>query len=383
VGAEPMFTVNFGTGTAQEAANWVRFTNVEHDWGVKYWEVGNEVYGSWETSWTHDATEYVNGDAAYDGFNTFCQAMKAVDPTILVGAVGTADPTEYDGWGPTVLQLAGDCMDFYIVHRYPLGPGDLDYQGLLMDPPAAWPGIGDSVRQMLADNAPGHDIRVAVTEYNSYYTEPEELAIQTVNMLFLADTLGQIIDQDFTFVNHWNILNSLTVNGGDYGYLLVWSANYRQPSYYVFPLWSRAGDQRLASTVNRNAGTEMTVYATRHSVTGDVTLLVINKTGENQTGSIEIESFRTAGIAQAYVAQGDTLDDLSVAYNGSEDQPIDLTMVAPIVTAGISETFTYTFPAYSVTSLTVYSQKVIYLPLILRKYQGALFYTMKNMERKL
>jgi len=353
VGAEPLFTANFGSGTAQEAADWVRFTNLAHNWGVKYWEVGNEIYGDWETSWTHDATPYVLGDATHDGFNAFCQAMKAVDPTILVGAVGTAYPNEYNGWGPTVLQLAGDCLDFYVVHRYPLGPGDLDYLGLLVDPPAAWPAIGHSVRQMLADYAPGRNIQIAVTEYNSYYTEPEELAIQTVNLLFLADTLGQISEQGVTFANHWDILNNLTANGGDYGYLLVDSAHYRQPSYYVFPLWSRAGDQRIASTVNRDAGTEMTVYASRHSLSGDVTLLVINKTGEAQTGTIEIAGFKTTGTLEAYIAQGDSLADSSVAYNGNENPPVDLSTVAPIVTAGITETFTYTFPAYSVTSLTV------------------------------
>ena len=353
VGAEPMFTANFGSGTAQEAADWVHFTNVEHDWDVKYWEVGNEVYGSWETSWTHDATEYVLGDATHDGFNAFCQAMKAVDSSILVGAVGTAYSSEYNGWGPTVLQLAGDCMDFYVVHRYPLGPGDLDYQSLLMDPPAAWPAIGDSVRQMMADHAPGRDIQIAVTEYNSYYTEPEELAIQAVNLLFLADTLGQIVDQGFTFANHWDILNNLDANGGDYGYLLVGSANYRQPSYYVFPLWSRAGDQRIVSTVNCDAGPEMTVYASRHSTSGDVTLLVINKMGEDQAGTVEVEGVKTAGTLEVYIAQGDSLDDLSVAYNGDENPPIDLSTVAPLVTTGITETFTYTFPAYSVTSLTV------------------------------
>jgi alpha-L-arabinofuranosidase len=314
VGAEPMFTANFGTGTAQEAADWVHLTNVEHDWNVKYWEVGNEIYGAWETSWTHDATEYVHGNATHDGFNAFCQAMKTVDPTILVGAVGTAYPDEYDGWGPTVLQLAGDCMDFYAIHRYPLGPGNLDYQGLIMDPPTAWSSIGNSVRQMIADNAPGQEIQIAITEYNSYYTEPEELAIQTVNMLFLADTLGQLIDQGFVFANHWDILNNLTANGGDYGYLLKESANYRQPSYYVFPLWSRAGDQRIASTVNRDAGTEMTVYASRHSASGDVNLVVINKTGEDQTGTIEIDEFNAAGTIEAYTAQGDSLDDPSVTY---------------------------------------------------------------------
>ncbi len=171
--------------------------------------------------------------------------------------------------------------------------------------------------------------------------------------LFLADTLGQIVDQGFTFANHWDILNNLDANGGDYGYLLVGSANYRQPSFYVFPLWSRAGDQRIASTVNRDAGPEMTVYASRHSTTGDVTLLVINKTGDDQAGTVGMDGIKTAGTLEAYTAQGDSLDDLSVAYNGDENPPIDLSTVAPLVTTGITETFTYTFPAYSVTSLTV------------------------------
>jgi hypothetical protein len=209
------------------------------------------------------------------------------------------------------------------------------------------------VRLMMADHAPGRDIQIAVTEYNSYYTEPEELAIQTVNLIFLADTLGQIVDQGFTFANHWDILNSMTANGGDYGYLLVGSAHYRQPSYYVFPLWSRAGDQRIASAVNRDAGTQMTLYASRHSTTGDVTLLVINKTGEDQAGTIEIDGFKTTGTLEAYIVQGDSLGDWSVAYNGDENPPIDLSTVAPLVTTGITETFAYTFPAYSVTSLMV------------------------------
>ena len=142
-------------------------------------------------------------------------------------------------------------------------------------------------------------------------------------------------------------------NGGDNDCLLADSGNYRQPSYYVFPLWRRAGDQRIAPTVNRDPVSEMTVYASRHSGTGDVTLLVINKTGEAQTGTIESRGLTPSGTIEAYIAQGDSLDDLSVGYNGNENPPIDLGTVAPIITTGVFETFTYTFPLYSVTSLTI------------------------------
>lgn len=59
----------------QEAANWVTDMNVTRHLGVKYWEIGNEVYGSWEQGNT-DGTTYGNRYVA------FYKAMKAVDPTI-------------------------------------------------------------------------------------------------------------------------------------------------------------------------------------------------------------------------------------------------------------------------------------------------------------
>lgn len=354
VGAEPMITVNFGSGSAAEAAAWVHYMNVQNNWDVKYWDIGNEIYGDWENSWTHDATEYVLGDETHDGFNEFCAAMKAVDPTIQVGIVGTLDETEYNGWGPTVLQLASDCLDIYTIHRYPLAPGSHDYAALLADAPTAWPVIGSTVRQMIQSHALG--VELAVTEYNSYYTLPEVLAVQTVNMLFLADTLGQIIEQGALYANQWDILNGSTDNNSRYGLLLEGMGNYRQPSYYVYPLWRRAGDQRLAPPItNRNPMTELTAYASRHTDTGNVTLLLVNKS-ETITGTISLENFQAQGRVEAYVAQGSDLSDAAVAYNGSEEPPIDLTTVLPIVGVVSSGVFSYTLPAYSVTSLTIFAE---------------------------
>jgi len=78
-GAQAFITVNYGTGTAEEAANWVRCANVTNRYGFKYWEIGNEVYGTWET----DANVHPN-----DAYNYATRAkdylaqMKAADPTI-------------------------------------------------------------------------------------------------------------------------------------------------------------------------------------------------------------------------------------------------------------------------------------------------------------
>ena len=85
-GAQSMVTVNYGSGTAQEAADWVRYANrgghhyngpvptyagassTGHSYGIKYWEIGNEMYGdgtygaTWEVNHNaHDPTTYANG----------------------------------------------------------------------------------------------------------------------------------------------------------------------------------------------------------------------------------------------------------------------------------------------------------------------------------
>ena len=82
-----MIIANYGTGTAEEAAGWVRYANVEKDYDVTYWTIGNENYGNghygadWEADDHADKSpkEYAATVIAY------AEAMKAVDPTIKVG----------------------------------------------------------------------------------------------------------------------------------------------------------------------------------------------------------------------------------------------------------------------------------------------------------
>ncbi|WP_226482663.1 alpha-L-arabinofuranosidase C-terminal domain-containing protein [Natrinema amylolyticum] len=96
VGCEPMICLNAGSGTPEEAARWVEYCNgstdtemgalrAEHGhpepYDVTYWEVGNELYGSWQIGWTTPA-----GNA--DRYRRFKTAMEAVDDSIEVMACG-------------------------------------------------------------------------------------------------------------------------------------------------------------------------------------------------------------------------------------------------------------------------------------------------------
>jgi hypothetical protein len=115
--------------------------------GIKYWEVGNEPYGngyygggdSWEcdygvpypyTNYTREANPQLSPAAYGQAVKAFSIAMKAVDPTIRVGAFSSTPPADYSWdyisgvnngqhWTPLVLAQCGSNIDFVIVHWYP------------------------------------------------------------------------------------------------------------------------------------------------------------------------------------------------------------------------------------------------------------------------
>jgi hypothetical protein len=73
----PILTVNMA-GTPQEAAAWVHYANKVKGYGVKYWELGNEMNGHWEAGGPWGAKEYAHQ------FIRFAEAMKAEDPSIVI-----------------------------------------------------------------------------------------------------------------------------------------------------------------------------------------------------------------------------------------------------------------------------------------------------------
>jgi alpha-L-arabinofuranosidase len=123
VGAEPSMTVNVeGRGaTAVEAAEWVEYCNgpqasvqgrlrarngYPDPHRVTYWEIGNEIWGDWVRGHSNAET-YAKNLARY------VTAMRAVDPSIKVIAVGDNDMA----WNRTVLRQGGP-FDYLAIHHY-------------------------------------------------------------------------------------------------------------------------------------------------------------------------------------------------------------------------------------------------------------------------
>ncbi len=125
LGAEPYVNVNFGTGSAAEAARWVEYMNGdpgtiegsrrgsygrEKPWGVRTWGIGNEMYGMWALGHL-PPREYA---ARYLEFK---RAMEDVDPGLEFVAVG-ADHYFNKSWNREVLSVAAEDIDMLSLHVY-------------------------------------------------------------------------------------------------------------------------------------------------------------------------------------------------------------------------------------------------------------------------
>jgi len=74
MGAEPSISVRLTGGTPESAAELVRYANVESGYDIRYWSIGNEpsLYSEYDT-------------VRYNPeWRTFAEAMRAVDPDILL-----------------------------------------------------------------------------------------------------------------------------------------------------------------------------------------------------------------------------------------------------------------------------------------------------------
>ncbi|KAH0137223.1 family 51 glycoside hydrolase, partial [Aureobasidium melanogenum] len=109
VGTEPYFALNFGTGTLDEALGWLEYCNSDKNtyyanlrrkngrdkpYNVKYWALGNEMWGPWQVG---QMTKEAYADKAYQ----WAKAMKLLDPSVVLILCGE---TGYSTWDSYVLK---------------------------------------------------------------------------------------------------------------------------------------------------------------------------------------------------------------------------------------------------------------------------------------
>ncbi len=354
LGAQPIITVNYGSGTPQEAAGWVQYankggsgyngpvptysggSNTGHNYGIKYWEVGNEIYGNgtYNTSpWEYDT--HAKGPSTYaTAVVAYSKAMKTVDSSIKVGAVLTTPGNWPDGqtstsspqpWNTTVLSTACSSIDFVIAHWYPQNPGSESDSGLLSSTNQI-ASMVSTLRSELNQYCGSHasSVQILVTETNSVSFNPGKQSVSVVNALFLADNYMNWLENGVTNVDWWDIHDSPLAGTNDssslygnaqYGSYGLFSTgrctttnasicepslDTPLPSYYGLQVLSKlgtAGDTMVSSSSNQ---TLVSVHAVKQA-NGDLAVLLVNKDPNNSYNvSFALNGYTPATNATVY-----------------------------------------------------------------------------------
>jgi alpha-L-arabinofuranosidase len=285
--------------------------------GIKYWEIGNETFGTgYYDSGGSDGysvnyavpypystnTRYGNTNlspAAYGrGVKSFSLLMKQVDPTIKIGAVVTTPPGDYSWdvyggqhWTPQVLAQCATNFDFVIAHWYYYAGTFDDGDALLAAPAATIPkmingsgahtganaGMRDYVNAVRAD---GTNVQMFITEFN--YTGSLTNSLNGIpvfgpaNTLFAADSYATWMELSVANVD-WLELNKNTFLGDS-------NPLVRGAAYYAVQLtraMASPGDALVA--VTDDAALLRTHAAVQQN--GKVGVMLLN---ENLTNSLTV-----------------------------------------------------------------------------------------------
>ena len=174
-----LLVANVGTGTAQGAANWLTY-NLQRGVHPGYWEIGNENYiqgfplGD-PTGFPYAfAAAYQYPDQYASRFTDYARALRAVDPSVKVGAV--IDP-DLSPWNDTMLARLTEPADFFATHLlFPkhactlFAPDDQVYRTLLAAPILFTYQL-EQLKQTIARNAVGSNknANLAITEHGAYF----------------------------------------------------------------------------------------------------------------------------------------------------------------------------------------------------------------------
>ncbi len=295
MGAIALFSVRLLGSTPEQAAEMVRYTNIEKKYNVQYWNIGNEptLYNS----------ELQNRGETYDvnRFNkewrAFAEAMKKVDPTIkLIGPeinqfsydTTPGVTTNFGEWDETwmvdFLKENGDMVDIVSFHRYPFPSsptsGSPSFDELRLNA-QEWDKIFVHARELIHQYT-GRDIPIAVTEFNSAYDKSigqDTTPDSHYNAIWMAAVLGSMIKNKVFMANEWY----LTAKGGSGGSGLI-SAYSVFPSYYTYQMYKKFGNQLIYSSSD---DPDLSIYASRRE-DGALTIMVINLSLEEKTKAIQI-----------------------------------------------------------------------------------------------
>ena len=367
IGVIPQFDLNMGSGTPEEAADWVRYIRAHHKGPVIY-ELGNELYGKWQVG-------YPTIDQIAARTLAFSKAVRAVAPDAQIIATGLG-PMSEGKWNAAQLgnppgtfndlslhfilgtnhpRLQPATPDFVAAAAYALpyavGPYFDKVQAQVDSHPDLRGKVHFAVTEWLF-NSKGYGERNFTNESPSWMNEGGAvMAAGFLNTLLRHTVDVKIADMTglMEFAGIWKRREQV----------------YAVPAYYVFKLYSAVGGDTVLP-VTTNSGSYnvsggvpplghvedipyIDVVATRSSDGGTITLLCVNRSlSQDVPTSFDLASLHVTGPVHTERISADNRNERNDEVEPEHIVPVPFTIPAP--GAG---PLTITLPHESVTVLRV------------------------------
>jgi len=334
--ATGMLTVNYGyarygTGinpvanASHMAADWVRYDNGRS----KFWEIGNEVFGSWEAGYRIDQTlnkdgqpEYVTpalyGQHSKVYIDSMRKAAQETGADIKIGLVMAEASSTSPGWNSGVATEAGDYADFYSVHSYftPWNENS-DVVTIL----GSYTKAGDFINYVWdeAEKAGKPKLPVALTEYNIFAVGSNQ-PVSHVNGMHAVLVTGEAIKTGYGAATRWDLANGWE-NGNDHGMF-----SYNEPGipnytphpafYHLYFLRKYSGDVLLNYAAY---GAEGIVVIPSAFQSGHIGAAIVNTAKFEKVVRLNIRDFKFGDRYYTYTLTGTNGEDFSrkVFINGT------------------------------------------------------------------
>jgi len=359
IGAEPQFALNLGSGTPQEAADWVRYIYAQwHQRNGLTWELGNELWGNWNV-----------GSPTLDQLAArtlaFSKAVRAVDPEAKLIATG-GDPDGFAKWNSVQLTNPAGTFDYLSTHfvvtntniQMPHATADFIAQAAFALPVGLEQKLKSQLEQIDQNPAFAGKAHIAFTEWLFIGRQPGTPTF--TNMGGAIDTAGffNMLMRNSSIVPISNMTGIMEFAG-------IWkkrSQVYAAPGYYVFRMYSTAHPNRLIKvhtesgrySVQRGVGRlpdiadvpYLDVVGALNEKMDTLTLFCVNRSLDTDIpAAIQLAGFTAGSDAQIQTLEGSSIDDTN-----NEDDPEH---VIPMRTGAhlTTNSLRHVFPHESVTVL--------------------------------
>jgi hypothetical protein len=273
---------------AEYAAGFVNYVNNLLKGGIRNWEIGNECYGKWEEGYDVNGS-IITGKEYGEDFCVFVEKMKAVDPSIKIGAV--MYPKD-DSWNNQVMKEVKNHADFLVVHNYFTTQNEATAENILRSTVQI-----NMIKKQMEDCTqrntpfPFNHFPVAMTEYNC--RGPHTTTF--LNACFTAELIGRMAKTGYGLATRW--VGEWNWKPGTHGLFALADPDQKDYSvrqaYMIYHYFGKAFGDYLVKSSSTNS--KLIVFASRFS-DGKTGLVVINPYSSEENFNLNIQEMKAGKV---------------------------------------------------------------------------------------